>query len=49
MYMMNKVEKYDVVIVGGGVSGTALFYVLSKYTDILKIALFEKIQQSSTG
>ena len=39
---MNKVEKYDVAIVGGGVSGTALFYVLSKYTDIPKIALFEK-------
>lgn len=39
---MNKVEKYDVAIVGGGVSGTALFYVLSKYTDIPKIAIFEK-------
>ena len=39
---MNKVEKYDIAIVGGGVSGTALFYVISKYTDILKIALFEK-------
>ena len=39
---MNKVEKYDVAIVGGGVSGTALFYVISKYTDIPKIALFEK-------
>lgn len=33
---------YDVVIVGGGVVGTALFYLLSKYTDIKKIALFEK-------
>jgi len=39
---MDKNKKYDVVIVGGGVSGTALFYVLSKYTDIPKIALFEK-------
>lgn len=35
-------EKYDVVIVGGGISGTALIYVLSNYTDIKKIALFEK-------
>lgn len=33
---------YDVVIIGGGVVGTALFYVLSKYTDIKNIALFEK-------
>lgn len=37
---INKI--YDVVIVGGGVVGTALFYVLSKYTDIKKIVIFEK-------
>ncbi|MEK6914325.1 MAG: FAD-dependent oxidoreductase [Nanoarchaeota archaeon] len=35
-------EKYDVVIVGGGISGTALIYILSNYTDIRNIALFEK-------
>lgn len=34
--------KYDVIIIGGGVVGTALLYVLSKYTDIKKIALIEK-------
>jgi len=39
---MNETKEYDVVIVGGGVSGTALFYTLAKYTDIPKIALVEK-------
>ncbi|WP_200763144.1 FAD-dependent oxidoreductase [Nitrosophilus alvini] len=33
---------YNVIIVGGGISGTALFYELSKYTDIESMALFEK-------
>lgn len=33
---------YDVVIVGGGVTGTALLYVLSLYTNIRNIALIEK-------
>jgi len=39
---MNEVKEYDVVIVGGGVSGTALFYTLARYTDIPRIALVEK-------
>jgi malate dehydrogenase (quinone) len=34
--------KYDVLIVGGGVVGTALLYTLGKYTDIKKICLIEK-------
>ena len=34
--------KYDVVIVGGGVSGTALLYTLARYTDIRNIAIIEK-------
>jgi malate dehydrogenase (quinone) len=34
--------KYDVLIVGGGVVGTALLYTLSKYTDIKNIGLMEK-------
>ncbi|HEY5469676.1 MAG TPA: FAD-dependent oxidoreductase [Bacteroidales bacterium] len=34
--------KYDVLIVGGGVVGTALLYTLSNYTDIKKICLIEK-------
>lgn len=33
---------YDVLIVGGGVVGTALLYTLSKYTDIKKVGLIEK-------
>ncbi|MDH5182758.1 MAG: FAD-dependent oxidoreductase [Gammaproteobacteria bacterium] len=33
---------YDVVIVGGGISGTALLYLLSHYTDLKNICLIEK-------
>lgn len=40
--MNSKTPAYDVVIVGGGASGTALSYVLSRYTDIPRIALIEK-------
>ncbi len=34
--------KHDVVIVGGGVSGTALLYTLCRYTDVRSIGLIEK-------
>ena len=40
--MNNIIGEYDVLIVGGGVVGTALLYTLSKYTDIKKIGLIEK-------
>lgn len=33
---------YNVIIVGGGVSGAALFYELGRYTDINNICLLEK-------
>lgn len=33
---------YDVVIVGGGVTGTALLYELAEFTDLSSIALLEK-------
>jgi malate dehydrogenase (quinone) len=42
--MSDRDTTYDVVIVGGGASGTALLYVLSRYTDIQRIALVEKYQ-----
>ena len=32
----------DVFIVGGGITGTALLYVLTRYTDIKRIILAEK-------
>lgn len=33
---------FDVVIIGGGISGAALLFLLSRYTDLPKIALLEK-------
>jgi malate dehydrogenase (quinone) len=33
---------YDVVIIGGGVTGTAALYVLAEFTDLKRIALLEK-------
>ncbi len=39
---------FDVVIIGGGVSGTALLYVLSEFTDIPRIALVEKYDALAT-
>jgi malate dehydrogenase (quinone) len=33
---------YEVIIIGGGVCGTALLYTLSNYTNIKSIALIEK-------
>ncbi|WP_373017426.1 FAD-dependent oxidoreductase [Thiomicrorhabdus sp.] len=38
--MKNRV--FDVVIVGGGISGCALTYILSKYSDVKSIAVLEK-------
>jgi len=35
-------KHYDLVIIGGGVSGTALFYALSKYSTVKSIAIIEK-------
>jgi malate dehydrogenase (quinone) len=33
---------YEVAIIGGGISGTALLYSLSNYTNINRIVLIEK-------
>ncbi len=45
---MLKKHHYNVVIIGGGISGTALLYTLAKYTNIKDIALFEKYDDFST-
>jgi len=39
---------YEVIVVGGGISGSALFYELARYTDVQKIALLEKYDALST-
>jgi malate dehydrogenase (quinone) len=39
---------YDVIVVGGGVSGAALFYELGRYTDIGRICLLEKYEGLAT-
>lgn len=44
---MNK-HHYDVLIVGGGISGCALVYELARYTDIANIALVEKYGSIAT-
>jgi len=36
---------YDLMIIGGGISGTALLYLVSHYSNIKKIALVEKYAQ----
>lgn len=41
-------QEYDVIVVGGGASGAALFYVLGSYTDIPRIALLEKYDTVGT-
>ncbi len=40
--MNETTENFDLLIVGGGVVGTALLYTISKYTDIKKVGLIEK-------
>jgi len=44
---MNNIQTYDVVIIGAGVSGTALLYMLSRYTNVPRIALFEKYPKAA--
>lgn len=39
------VMSYDVVVIGGGASGTALLYTLAHYTNISRLALVEKYDQ----
>ncbi len=39
---------YDVLIVGGGISGSALFYELAKYTSVSSLCLLEKYEALAT-
>jgi len=41
-------KHYNLVIVGGGISGAALFYEMAKYTDIKSICLLEKYGDLAT-
>ncbi|MFB6201199.1 MAG: FAD-dependent oxidoreductase [Halorhabdus sp.] len=34
--------EYDLIIVGGGISGAALLYTVAEFTDVESVALFEK-------
>ena len=45
---MNEKNYYNVIVVGGGISGTALLYTLAKYTNIKDVALFEKYDDIAT-
>lgn len=39
---MSTIIKTDVAIIGGGISGTALLYLLARYTDLKQLCLIEK-------
>ncbi|HCU71155.1 MAG TPA: FAD-dependent oxidoreductase [Candidatus Moranbacteria bacterium] len=41
----NSKKPYDVAIVGGGITGTSLLYVLSKYTNLQKLVLLDKYEE----
>ena len=38
-------REYDLIIVGGGISGASLLYTVSQFTDIDDVALFEKEEE----
>ena len=41
-------QTYDVAIIGAGISGSALFYALTHYTNLKKVVLLEKYSQPAT-
>ncbi|PSM51978.1 malate:quinone-oxidoreductase [Campylobacter blaseri] len=45
---MQQEKHYEVIVIGGGITGAALLYELSRYTDIKKLALLEKYEAPGT-
>jgi len=43
-----KTQHYDVLIIGGGISGAAIFYELAKYTNVQSLCLLEKYEALAT-
>jgi malate dehydrogenase (quinone) len=43
--MVSEQRTYDVAIIGAGISGTSLLYVLSNYSNVENIAIIEKNQE----
>ena len=41
-------NSYDVAIIGAGISGSALFYALTHYTNIQRVVLLEKYSEPAT-
>ncbi|EAL7224345.1 FAD-dependent oxidoreductase, partial [Campylobacter coli] len=41
-------QEFDVIVIGAGISGAALFYELARYTNIKNIALIEKYHAPAT-
>ncbi len=41
-------KHYDIVIVGGGISGAALFYEVAKYTNAKSVCMLEKYEALAT-
>lgn len=41
-------NSYDVAIIGAGISGSALFYALTHYTDLKRVVLLEKYEAPAT-
>lgn len=40
-------DKYNVAIIGGGITGAALLYALSRYTNISRLILIEKYNEAA--
>ncbi len=41
-------KHYQVAIIGGGISGAALFYEIARYTDAKSVCILEKYDDLAT-